>query len=399
MKRITCALLSFLVYCHPAHAQELPIHSMNQSFDAFQKSIQQNYAGFVERQERSYEAFRDAIEKKWSTFKDSTPKEWVNYTDDFSTRSAVNFEDGFAVVEVLIDSNSAEDKKAAQQSLYAQLQAIDKSCQEKAGFSLKKGGSYDMSIEVLPNGGTTSKATSHPTTSKPPVSKSTGAKRPVSSVPVATALSTPKTPVQPAKPVQEAKKPAQIVTAKVALPSDYLQKAAEKYRDLVYSNAARFDVETKIIYAVIHTESCFNPFARSHVPAFGLMQLVSASGGKDAYHYVYKKNIKPSEDYLYVPENNILLGTAYLSKLKKVYFKGVRNEESLYILSIAAYNTGMGNVARALTGTNSLSKVPSIVNAMSPKQLRETLLRQLPYDETKKYLTNVLSRSAMYSGI
>ncbi len=178
-----------------------------------------------------------------------------------------------------------------------------------------------------------------------------------------------------------------------------MQKAAKKYRNIVYTNAERFDIDTNIIYAIIHTESYFDPFARSPIPAFGLMQLVPNSGGKDAYEYVYKKKAKPSEKYLYNPQNNILLGTAYMNKIMNVYFKGVHNKETAYILSIAAYNTGIGNVSKAITGRKSLDGVSKAVNHMTPAEVCALLLEKLPYDETKQYLERVLQRSSMYHGI
>ena len=45
-----------------------------------------------------------------------------------------------------------------------------------------------------------------------------------------------------------------------------------------------------VVFAVIHTESYYNPKARSGAPAYGLMQLVPTSGGRAAYRYVYKKD-------------------------------------------------------------------------------------------------------------
>lgn len=189
-----------------------------------------------------------------------------------------------------------------------------------------------------------------------------------------------------------------VISIKFSLQEDFLEKARDQYKALVTEYSARFGLVENVVYAIMHTESHFNPFARSYVPAYGLMQLVPSSGGRDGYKYVFNKDIKPSEDYLYDPENNILLGTAYFNKVKEVYFKGIANEQSAYIASVAAYNTGIGNVAKAITGSTNLKNAVAVINTMRPYELYDALQKYLPYVETKGYLNYVLSRSAMYFG-
>ena len=62
-------------------------------------------------------------------------------------------------------------------------------------------------------------------------------------------------------------------------------------------------INPKLVMAVIHTESAFNPKARSTFKrkngrtghAYGLMQLVPYSGGKEAYNYLgYNGNPTPT---------------------------------------------------------------------------------------------------------
>lgn len=187
-----------------------------------------------------------------------------------------------------------------------------------------------------------------------------------------------------------------VICFKIFLPEDYLQKARSQYKELIHKYGQRYGVATNVIYAIMHTESTFNPFARSHVPAYGLMQLVPSSGGRDAYNYVFNKDIKPSSDFLYEAENNILLGTAYFSKVKDIYFKNIANEQSAYIASVAAYNTGIGNVAKAIIGTTNIKEAVKIINTMRPHELYEALQKYLPYAETKGYLKYILSRSEIY---
>ena len=61
--------------------------------------------------------------------------------------------------------------------------------------------------------------------------------------------------------------------------------------------------------------------ARSHIPAYGLMQIVPKTAGIDAYQYLYNKKRLLSSSYLYNSENNIEIGSAYLHILYYKYLK------------------------------------------------------------------------------
>ena len=59
----------------------------------------------------------------------------------------------------------------------------------------------------------------------------------------------------------------------------------------------------------------------------------------DVYRYLYKKSRLLPPSYLYNPNNNIKLGTAYLRLIYSKYLKDIKDPTSRLYCTIAAYNT------------------------------------------------------------
>ncbi|MGM0622924.1 MAG: transglycosylase SLT domain-containing protein, partial [Campylobacterota bacterium] len=135
----------------------------------------------------------------------------------------------------------------------------------------------------------------------------------------------------------------------------------------------------------------------SHIPAFGLMQIVPNSAGKDVNNFLRGQKVAPSSNFLYNPDNSILFGSTYLHILYYRYLSKIKDPQSRIYCVIAAYNTGAGNVARAFTGSNNTSKAARKINTMTPQQVYDHLVKNLPYDETKKYLVKVSDRLSLYA--
>lgn len=190
-----------------------------------------------------------------------------------------------------------------------------------------------------------------------------------------------------------------LVDFRVPLPSDRILQKAKEYQSTVAKYSEEHNVPENIIFAVIHTESHFNPLARSSVPAYGLMQIVPRTAGKDASQLLYSKKIKFSANYLYNPENNIKVGTAYLRMVYYRYLKDIKDPKSRLYCTIAAYNTGAANVARAFIDAPQMTKAIPFINRMSSEEVLEALLEKLPARQTKDYLRKVLERAPNYEKV
>ncbi len=160
-----------------------------------------------------------------------------------------------------------------------------------------------------------------------------------------------------------------------------------QYADIVRRASKKYDIPEDLIYAIIKTESSFNPYAVSWANAYGLMQVVPKTAGADVFKLVKKRSGMPTPKYLYNPENNIDTGTAYFYLLKNRYLKEVKNPTVLQYSMISAYNGGTGGVLRTFdrNRTTAMNKL----NRLAPKDAYWALTRKHPNAESRRYLEKV----------
>lgn len=168
----------------------------------------------------------------------------------------------------------------------------------------------------------------------------------------------------------------------------------EKYSDYVIAAAKRYNLEPALIYGIIETESSFNPYAVSPANAYGLMQVVPATAGKDVYNLVKKKSGQPTKEVLFSPENNIDIGSAYLYILQTRYLVKVTNKVSQEYSMISAYNGGTGNVLKTFDAnrTTAMDKI----NQTSASDVYKKLRYDHPKAESQKYLEKVTKAKKTY---
>ncbi len=183
---------------------------------------------------------------------------------------------------------------------------------------------------------------------------------------------------------------------RIRLGKDHLSVRARRFYPLVREHAVRFGHDPALIMAMVHTESAFNPMAASSANAYGLMQLVPSSGGREAYSWLHKKDMDPSPAYLLRPRENIELGTAYLRLLQDRIFKGVEHPDSRLYCAVAAYNGGGGSVGRAFTGSRAVNASLNRINGATPHQVLSRLRTHAPHKETRDYMQRVFERAPLY---
>lgn len=132
-----------------------------------------------------------------------------------------------------------------------------------------------------------------------------------------------------------------------------------EYEDFVNQHSLSTEIDKHLIYAVIKTESNFNPDATSNVGARGLMQIM-----EDAFEWVkFRMNDESdiSYDDMYDPYYNIKYG----SYLLKLLYEEYGNTET----AVAAYHSGRGSVNEWLKNKEyssdgkKLDKIPSETTA------------------------------------
>jgi len=145
---------------------------------------------------------------------------------------------------------------------------------------------------------------------------------------------------------------------------------------IIYDNAIlkagkKNGIDPSWLFGIARQESAFNPSARSHVGATGLMQLMPKTG-KLIARLINQPLKKTSE--LLNPDRNIQLGSAYL---RRMYDKNQHNP----VLATASYNAGPHRIKRWMP-THDLPA--------------DIWIENIPYTETRHYTQSVLSYAAIF---
>lgn len=180
--------------------------------------------------------------------------------------------------------------------------------------------------------------------------------------------------------------------------ADHLLQRRYQYAGIVHRASQKYDIPEDLIYAIIKTESSFNPYAVSWANAYGLMQVVPKTAGRDVFSLVKNRSGQPSPEYLFNPENNIDTGTAYFYILKNRYLKEVSHPTSLEYSMISAYNGGTGGVLSTFD-SNDRKRAMSDLSSLQPNQVYWALTKKHPNAEARRYLEKVTNFKKEFNSV
>ena len=373
-------LLSSSIFAQ--EASQFQLQQMKE-FNAYKKTQEDGFQAYQKAQVEAYKNYKKELSAFWDKPKLSSKKTWVEYTEDKKTRTDVDFANNTVTVETI--ASSEEEAKQKLKMALAYAVTVDTKTAEQRDELEKR-----LKKIKKPSNVVTSEVKAEPILSnvvftKKPTKKSVReyVEKHVSDKKITSTKS-------------DKIKNAKVYRVTVKLPSDTMIKRSKLYIEEVRKNAHKQKLPVPLIFAIMHTESSFNPRARSHIPAYGLMQIVPKTAGVDTYLYLYKKKKLVSGTYLYNSSNNIKMGSAYLHILYYRYLKKIKDPTSRLYCTIAAYNTGAGNIAWAFTKTYNMNRAAPLINKMTPDEVYAKLLNDLRWDEPKRYLKKVSKRMGAY---
>jgi len=147
------------------------------------------------------------------------------------------------------------------------------------------------------------------------------------------------------------------------------------FEEIIRAGEPGHQVPALLTFAIMQTESRFDPSATSWAGARGLVQLMPGTA-KDLAQKSGISDYSPAR--LYEPAFNLDLGMRYLGRLVLRFGGG----EAAAALAIPSYNAGAGAVDRWLT-------------KLGDREL-DLLIESIPFDETRKYTQSVLERWWIY---
>lgn len=146
------------------------------------------------------------------------------------------------------------------------------------------------------------------------------------------------------------------------------------YEEYVQQYSDEFGIDPNMVFAIIKTESDFEPDATSKVGARGLMQLM-----EDTFHWVQTKLSDPETDFddMYDPQSNIRYGSYLIGYLYREFGR--------YDTAIAAYHAGRTATANWLA---------------NPEYSKDgQKLDRIPISDTGHYVDKVMKCYQMYEKI
>ncbi len=349
-------LLLFLLVCVQAIAYSQPAN-LEVKKDSIQKKI--NYLT------------TPSLEDKWQEIKLRSNENWVEYFDDGNARFNVDFSKNHITVQTLVHNSS--DIENATQEFPSKIVEVFQNKGTVTGLEFGAATIFEQPLLL------------DQIQKKPDESNIDAAKRIVQ-----------EHTIEKKDIIGKDGQNRIILSLSFSLDPNSIQIRKKTIQEFVYNCSDEFDLSPSIVFAIIHTGSYFNTMAKSSNSAYGLMQIPFSKEHEDEYNKKQNTTTSRLPKLLYIPENNIKLGCAYLSALINKDLKEVTNSLTKQYLAIAAYNAGSQAVFKAYDASENLYRALAKIEAKTPQENYEYLIQNLPNVETREYLKNVVKRTQLY---
>jgi len=135
-------------------------------------------------------------------------------------------------------------------------------------------------------------------------------------------------------------------------------------------------VDRPLLLAITRQESEFDPYAKSPASAMGMMQVLPGTAKETAR----KNALGYHVSRLYEPDYSWLIGSLYLDRM-------INHYDGSYILAIASYNAGPGNVRKWV---NEFGRPGNDIESAVQ------WIEKIPFKETRNYVQRVLENLQVY---
>ncbi|XKM12992.1 murein transglycosylase domain-containing protein [Orbaceae bacterium ac157xtp] len=319
---------------------------------------------------KSFNKLKQAVAGKWGEqdTKEPSAKEYVKYINNYKSRAIVDYERGMVSIGTIDSTDTTKSLKEA--IVMTILMPYDPSSEDLFNSnSIKLGGEPYLYNEIVDNEG------------KP--IRWEGRANNFADYLIKNNIKS-----------YKLKNGKTSYYVQIPMVKKHLDVRASKYQHIVKKYSKQYQIDEKLIYAIIKTESDFNQYAISKSGAIGLMQIMPKTAGTDAYKEIYKKQGYPSKDYLLNANNNIQMGVVYINILKSRYLKDIHHNVTQEYCVISAYNGGAGSVLK--TFNTEKNKAFNSINNKTPNQVYNILTTKAPSQEMRDYLIKVQKNKKLF---
>ena len=366
---VSCSVLSACSMSDYQHSVELA--SLNNTTQALERlSYQQpNYRAKTEKSDDKdntalntlQDNYRSQVTNLWgdTELSFSTNYRYIKYTNDYRSRSIIDFQQGNVRVETLVQPNSLQYlKQAIEYTLLAPEQPAYTDFYTSYSSEVK--GKPFLYLQVKDNDGKAIKW--HWRASR-----------------YASYL------------IKHQRKQITINGRSVnavtfTLTANHTKVRRQRYQAQIKQSAQHYGMDSHIVTAMIQVDSLFNPYALSSTGRIGLMQ-ISSSIGQDVFHQQKKYPFKPQPNWLFNNNNNLDIGSSYLSLLDKQYLKEINTPKSRYYAMLASYIAGPQNMLQ--TFSKNKKEALTIINSLSSYEVYQSFTNTQSRDDIKNYVSAV----------